>query len=472
MKTEYRTEADSMGQMQVPADAYYGAQTARAVENFPISDLRFPRQFIRALGLIKKHAAATNTALGLLPQKISEAIQKAAQEVSDGKLDAQFPVDIFQTGSGTSTNMNANEVIANRAIELLGGKRGDKSVHPNDHVNRGQSSNDAIPAAIHLAALDGLVHHLIPALNELHAALLKKAQEFGEILKIGRTHLQDATPIRLGQEFSGYTSQIEHSINRLWKVEDHLGELALGGTAVGTGINTHVEFARRTIEGLAAETGLKLREAPNHFEAQGAIDACVEASGALKAVAVSLIKIANDIRWLGSGPRCGLGELKLPATQPGSSIMPGKVNPVICEMAIQVGAQVIGNDAVVTFSATYGAFELNTMMPVAAYNLLQAIALLTTASRVFARRCVAGLEADAQKCESNLEQSLAMCTALAPVIGYDQAAKIAKLAYDQDRTVRQVALEVSGLGKAKIDELLDPRSQTEPGQGSGVGAGG
>ena len=461
-----------MGQMQVPADAYYGAQTARAVENFPISDLRFPRQFIRALGLIKKHAAATNTALGLLPQKISEAIQKAAQEVSDGKLDAQFPVDIFQTGSGTSTNMNANEVIANRAIELLGGKRGDKSVHPNDHVNRGQSSNDVIPAAIHLAALDGLVHHLIPALNELHAALLKKAQEFGEILKIGRTHLQDATPIRLGQEFSGYTSQIEHSINRLWKVEDHLGELALGGTAVGTGINTHVEFARRTIEGLAAETGLKLREAPNHFEAQGAIDACVEASGALKAVAVSLIKIANDIRWLGSGPRCGLGELKLPATQPGSSIMPGKVNPVICEMAIQVGAQVIGNDAVVTFSATYGAFELNTMMPVAAYNLLQAIALLTTASRVFARRCVAGLEADAQKCESNLEQSLAMCTALAPVIGYDQAAKIAKLAYDQDRTVRQVALEVSGLGKAKIDELLDPRSQTEPGQGSGVGAGG
>jgi fumarate hydratase class II len=472
MKTEYRTEADSMGQMQVPADAYYGAQTARAVENFPISDLRFPRQFIRALGLIKKHAAATNTALGLLPQKISEAIQKAAQEVSDGKLDAQIPVDIFQTGSGTSTNMNANEVIANRAIELLGGKRGDKSVHPNDHVNRGQSSNDVIPAAIHLAALDGLVHHLIPALNELHAALLKKAQEFGEILKIGRTHLQDATPIRLGQEFSGYTSQIEHSINRLWKVEDHLGELALGGTAVGTGINTHVEFARRTIEGLAAETGLKLREAPNHFEAQGAIDACVEASGALKAVAVSLIKIANDIRWLGSGPRCGLGELKLPATQPGSSIMPGKVNPVICEMAIQVGAQVIGNDAVVTFSATYGAFELNTMMPVAAYNLLQAIALLTTASRVFARRCVAGLEADAQKCESNLEQSLAMCTALAPVIGYDQAAKIAKLAYDQDRTVRQVALEVSGLGKAKIDELLDPRSQTEPGQGSGVGAGG
>src|SRR2546425_7020055 len=349
MKNDFRMEADSMGEMRVPADAWYGAQTARAVENFPISTLRFPRGFIRAMGLIKKHAAVTNESLGLLPANLSGAIQKAAQEVIDGKLDAHFPVDIFQTGSGTSTNMNANEVIGNRAIELLGGKRGDKSVHPNDHVNRGQSSNDVIPAAIHVAALEGIVHHLIPALNELHAALLKKAQEFGEVLKIGRTHLQDATPIRLGQEFSGYASQIEHSINRLWKVEDHLGELALGGTAVGTGINTHVEFARRTIEGIANETGLKLREAPNHFEAQGAIDACVEASGALKTVAVSLIKIANDIRWLGSGPRCGLGELRLPATQPGSSIMPGKVNPVMCEMVIQVGAQVLGNDAVVTF---------------------------------------------------------------------------------------------------------------------------
>src|SRR6266849_3311666 len=331
MKTEFRTESDSMGQMQVPADAYYGAQTARAIENFPISDLRFPRSFIRAMGLIKKHAAVTNTALGLLPAPISEAIQKAAQEVIDGKLDAHFDVDIFQTGSGTSTNMNANEVIANRASELLGGKRGDKSVHPNDHVNCGQSSNDVIPTAIHLAALDSIVHQLIPALNELHAALLNKAQAFGDILKIGRTHLQDATPIRLGQEFSGYASQVEHGINRLWKVEDNLSELALGGTAVGTGINTHIDFARKTIEGIADETGLKLREAKNHFEAQASRDACVETSGALKTVAVSLIKIANDIRWLGSGPRCGLGEFKLPATQPGSSIMPGKVNPVMCE---------------------------------------------------------------------------------------------------------------------------------------------
>ncbi len=472
MKDNFRTEADSMGQMQVPSEAYYGAQTARAVENFPISILRFSRQFIRALGLIKKHGAATNEALGLLPKNISNAVQKAAQEVIEGKLDQHFAVDIFQTGSGTSTNMNANEVIANRAIELLGGKRGDKSVHPNDHVNRGQSSNDVIPAAIHIAALDGIVHQLIPALNELHGALLKKAEEFGEVLKIGRTHLQDATPIRLGQEFSGYASQVEHGVNRLWKVEDHLGELALGGTAVGTGINTHLEFARRTIEGIANETGLSLREAPNHFEAQGAIDACVEASGALKAVAVSLIKIANDVRWLGSGPRCGLGEIKLPATQPGSSIMPGKVNPVMCEMVIQVGAQVLGNDAVVTFSGTYGAFELNTMLPVAAYNLLQSIDLLTSASRVFARRCVAGLEADVAKCEGNLEQSLAMCTALAPVIGYDKAAKIAKVAYESGRTVREVALETSGLDKNKIAELLDARSQTEPGEGSGIGAGG
>ena len=461
-----------MGPMQVPDDAYYGAQTARAVENFPISNLRFSRQFIRALGLIKKHAAATNAGLNLLPAPISEAIQKAAQEVVEGKWDSQFVVDIFQTGSGTSTNMNANEVIANRAAEISGGKRGDKSVHPNDHVNRGQSSNDVIPTAIHIAALDGIVHGLIPALGELQAALSKKAAEFDAVLKIGRTHLQDATPIRLGQEFSGYASQVEHGIARLRSVENHLGELPLGGTAVGTGINTHIEFARRTIEGMARELKLKLREAPNHFEAQGSIDTLVETSGVLKTVAVSLIKIANDIRWLGSGPRCGLGEIKLPATQPGSSIMPGKVNPVMCEMVIQVGAQVIGNDAVVTFAGTFGNFELNTMLPVAAYNLLQAIDLLTNASRAFANRCVSGLTADVEKCESNIEQSLAMCTALAPEIGYDKAAKIAKVAYDTGRTVREVALEISGLDKKKLDELLDPKSQTEPGMGSGTGAGG
>ncbi len=472
MKNDFRTESDSMGPMQVPMDAYYGAQTARAVENFPISSLRFPRQFIRALGLIKKHAAAANTSLDLLPQNISRAVQAAAQEVIEGKLDAQFVVDIFQTGSGTSTNMNVNEVVANRACEISGGKRGDKSIHPNDHVNRGQSSNDVIPTAIHLAALDGIVHRLLPALGELHAALDKKAKEFDVVLKIGRTHLQDATPIRLGQEFSGYASQVEHGIARLKSLEKHLGELPLGGTAVGTGINTHLEFSRRTIAGIAAEAKLNLCEAPNHFEAQGAIDALVEASGALKTVAVSLIKIANDVRWLGSGPRCGLGEIKLPATQPGSSIMPGKVNPVMCEMVIQVGAQVIGNDAAVTFAGTFGNFELNTMLPVAAHNLLQSIELLTSASHVFARRCISGLEADVQKCEGNIEQSLAMCTSLAPVIGYDKAAKIAKVAYESGRTVREVALEISGLDKNKIAELLDAKSQTEPGTGVGMAAGG
>ena len=461
-----------MGEMQVPADAYYGAQTARAVENFPISNLRFPRQFIRAIGLIKKHAAATNAALGLLPAPISNAIQKAAQEVIDGKWDSQFIVDIFQTGSGTSTNMNANEVIANRAAEINGGQRGDKLIHPNDHVNRGQSSNDVIPTAIHLAALAGIVNGLIPALTELQSALAKKAKEFDSVLKIGRTHLQDATPIRLGQEFSGYAGQVEHAIARLHGVEAHIGELPLGGTAVGTGINTHVEFARRTIESIAIETKLTLREAPNHFAAQGSIDAFVETSGALKTAAVSLIKIANDIRWLGSGPRCGLGEIKLPATQPGSSIMPGKVNPVMCEMVIQVGGQVIGNDATVSFAGAFGNFELNTMLPVAAYNLLQSIELLTNASRVFARRCVAGLEADAEKCESNIEQSLAMCTALAPEIGYDKAAKIAKVAYETRRTVREVALEISGLDKEKLDRLLEAKSQTEPGTGLGMGGGG
>ncbi|HEY2082864.1 MAG TPA: class II fumarate hydratase [Verrucomicrobiae bacterium] len=467
MKPDFRTESDSMGQMQVPAEAYYGAQTARAVENFPISNLRFSRQFIRALGLIKKHAAAANENLGLLPNNISNAIQKAAQEVIDGNWDSQFAVDIFQTGSGTSTNMNANEVIANRAAEINGGKRGDKSIHPNDHVNRGQSSNDVIPTAIHLAALDGIVHGLMPALSELQSALAKKVKEFDSVLKIGRTHLQDATPIRLGQEFSGYASQVEHALARLRAVEPHLGELPLGGTAVGTGINTHVEFARRTIDGIAVETKLPLRETSNHFAAQGSIDAFIETSGALKTVAVSLIKIANDIRWLGSGPRCGLGEIKLPATQPGSSIMPGKVNPVMCEMVIQVGAQVIGNDAVVTFAGTFGNFELNTMQPVATYNLLQSIELLTSASRVFARRCVTGLEADVEKCEGNIEQSLAMCTALAPEIGYDKAAKIAKVAYETGRTVREVALEISGLDRKKLDQLLDAKSQTDPGIGAG-----
>jgi fumarate hydratase class II len=449
--------------MQIPARAYYGAQTARAVENFPISNLRFPRSFIHALGLIKKHAALTNQELGGLKPALAGAIVQAAQEVADGKWDGEFVLDIFQTGSGTSTNMNANEVIANRAMELLGGKRGEKLVHPNDHVNRGQSSNDVIPTAIHLAALEAMERRLIPALTGLQEALQRKAAEFHDVLKIGRTHLQDATPIRLGQEFGGYASQLQHGLARLRMAEKDLGELALGGTAVGTGINTHPEFARRTIARLAAEMNLPLREAADHFEAQGGRDAVVEASGMLKTVAVSLIKIANDIRLLGSGPRLGLGELKLPATQPGSSIMPGKVNPVMCEMVLQVCAQVLGNDAAITFSGSFGNFELNVMLPVMAHNLLQSIELLATASDVFARRCVAGLEVDRDKCRNNLELSLSNCTILAPVIGYDKAAKIAKVAFETNRTVRQVALEISGLEPARLEELLDPAKQTAPG---------
>ena len=459
MGESFRTETDSMGEMRVPANAYYGAQTARAVENFPISSLRFPREFIRALGLLKKHAAITNSELDLLDGKLSSAIVNAAEEVISGKLNAHFVVDVFQTGSGTSTNMNANEVIANRATELLGGQLGDKLVHPNDHVNRGQSSNDVIPTAIHLAALSMIEAELRPALAELRLALQAKASAFHDILKIGRTHLQDATPIRLGQEFSGYASQLAHALERLNSVQLHLGELALGGTAVGTGLNTHPEFARRTIARLADETKLPLREATNHFEAQSARDACAEASGVLKTIAVSLIKIANDIRWLASGPRLGLGEIRLPVTQPGSSIMPGKVNPVMCEMLIQVGTQVIGNDATITFGGGFGNFELNVMMPVIAYNLLQSISLLSNGARIFARRCVVGIEADAEKCESNIERSLALCTALVPAIGYDKAAQIAKVASETNRSVREVAEEIANLKPDVLDALLDPRKQ-------------
>jgi fumarate hydratase class II len=463
MDEGFRIETDSMGQMRVPSGALYGAQTARAVENFPISNLRFPRPFIRALGLIKKHAAAANAALRLLPDRIAAAIQEAAEEVIQGQWDDQFVVDIFQTGSGTSTNMNVNEVIANRAAELLGGSRGDKRVHPNDHVNLGQSSNDVIPTAIHVAALETIHRELLPSLDTLHRALSQQASALDRIIKIGRTHLQDATPVRLGQEFGGYASQVEHGVNRVRVASRELEELALGGTAVGTGINTHPEFARLSIEGLARQTGLELREASNHFEAQGGRDAAVQTSGALKTLAVSLVKIANDIRWLASGPRCGLGELRLSATQPGSSIMPGKVNPVMSEILIQVCAQVLGNDAVITFSGAFGNFELNVMLPVIAHNLLQSIRLLTRATDVFARRCVEGLEADAARCESFIEQSLAMVTGLAPVIGYDAAAQIAKHAVERGQTVREVALRESGLSPEELQRLLDPHRLTQPG---------
>ena len=460
---ETRIERDTMGELAVPADAYYGVQTARAIENFPISPLRFPRSFIRAMGLIKRSAASVNESLGLLNRKSAAAIRQAAQEVIDGTLDAEFPVDIFQTGSGTSTNMNTNEVIANRATEFLGGRRGSKLVHPNDHVNLGQSSNDVIPTAIHIAASETIQVQLIPALDRLHRALMGKAREFDKIVKIGRTHLQDATPVRLGQEFGGYARQIELGIQRVKHAQAAMSEVALGGTAVGTGLNCHPAFSRKVLAQISKETGCSFKEAANHFEAQSAQDALVEASGALRTVAVSLMKIANDVRWLGSGPRCGLGEIQLPETQPGSSIMPGKVNPVIAESVTMVCAQVIGNDATVTIGGQAGNFELLVMLPVMAYNLLQSIDLLASASTNFAARCIEGIGANEDRCRSLIEESLAMCTALAPEIGYEAAAKIAKDAFKSGKTVRAVAQEQQVLPDKRLAELLDPWRMTKSG---------
>ncbi|MBM3268872.1 MAG: class II fumarate hydratase [Candidatus Sericytochromatia bacterium] len=466
-----RTETDSMGEMQVPADAYYGASTARAVLNFPISGFRLPRRLIRGLGLVKLAAARVNVRLGLLDARLGEAIAQAAQEVVDGKLDDHFPVDVYQTGSGTSSNMNVNEVLANRAAELLGGARGSRLVHPNDHVNLGQSSNDVFPTAIHVAVLEALHHDLRPVLVRLGAELDARSREWWEILKIGRTHLMDATPIRLGQEFGGYASQVHHAVRRIERTYGSLAELAIGGTAVGTGINTHPEFARRACAELSDLTGSEFREADNHFEAQGARDALVETSGQLRTIAVSLAKIANDVRWLGSGPRCGLGELELPAVQPGSSIMPGKVNPVVCESLVQVCAQVIGHDAAIAQGGLGGHFELNAMMPLMAYNLLESIRLLCNAAAAFADKCVAGLQPDADRCRDLIEHSLAMCTSLAPHIGYDAAARLAKKAYATHRTIREIAYEESGLPREEVDRLLDPASMTAPDAGR-VGSGG
>jgi fumarate hydratase class II len=468
---QVRTEKDSMGEVKVPQDAYYGAQTQRAIDNFPISQRRFPREFIRAIGLIKQAAAHVNRELGLLEERVTEPIIRAAQEVVDGKFDADFAIDIYQTGSGTSTNMNANEVIANRAVEHIGGTRGSRTIHPNDHVNMCQSSNDVIPAAIHVAALERLDKHLLPAFRDLHKALATKAREFDDVMKIGRTHLMDATPIRLGQEFSGYARQVELGIRRLESARASLAELALGGTAVGTGLNAHPEFAKRVIATLSEMTGIEFREAENHFEAQGAQDALVEASGALKTVAVSLMKIANDLRWLGSGPRCGIGELLLPELQPGSSIMPGKVNPVIPESVLQVGAQVLGNDTVITLGAQWGVLDLNTMLPVMASNLLESIQILGTAASNFAERCIMGIEANRQRCTELIEQSQAMCTALAPEIGYDAAAQIAKESFASGKTVRQIAQERQVLPQERLNELLDPRRMTEPGLTGGPAGG-
>ena len=467
---ETRIERDSMGEMQVPAHAYWGASTHRAVLNFPISDLRFPRQFVRALGQIKQAAAQVNESLGTVDAQIAEAIVQAAQEVIDGKLDSHFVLDIFQTGSGTSTNMNANEVIANRASELLGGSRGSRKVHPNDHVNFGQSSNDVIPTAIHLSALVSIEHDLIPALQGLQRSLEQKAEEFMPVVKTGRTHLQDATPIRLGQEFQGYAGQIERGIARMGHAQNELSEVALGGTAVGTGVNTHPEFAGLVCRRLSEIDGVTVHETSNHFQAQSTLDNVVEASGSLNTLAVSLMKIANDIRWLSSGPRAGIGEIDLPAVQPGSSIMPGKVNPVIAESVTMVCAQVMGNHTTITIAGQSGNFEINVMMPVSAYNLLQSISLLASVTRNFTEQCIKGIKATTKGPEM-VERGLAISTALAPIIGYDEAASISKEAYKTGKAIREVARERTNLSEEELDRILDPASMTKPGLEGGPASG-
>jgi len=435
-----REEKDTMGTVRVPENAYFGAQTQRAVENFPISGLKLPLVFVYSLALIKKYSARVNFELGLLSAKISESIMQAAREVRDGNYDDQFVVDVFQTGSGTSTNMNMNEVIASRANEIISGKKGGKSpVHPNDHVNLGQSSNDVIPSTIHISALLSIKDQLIPSLKLLHTTILQKEKEFAKIRKIGRTPLQDAVPMTLGQEFSGYARQIELSMKRINAVEERLSELALGGTAVGTGLNAHPEFATKVIAHICKYTKLPFKPAINRFEAQATRDAAVETSGVFKTIAVSLSKIANDIRWLASGPRCGLGEINIPSLQPGSSIMPGKVNPVIPEVVIQVTAQVAGNDTAIMMGGQGGSFELNTMLPVIAYNLLQSIDLLSSVSEVFATKCLSGVTANREKCASYIENSLSLATGLVPHIGYDRAAAIAKKAHETGKTIREIA---------------------------------
>jgi fumarate hydratase class II len=469
--TTTRTETDSLGPIEVEAKNYFGAQTERARRNFPVSGLTFPHRFIAAHALIKREAAKVNRDMGLVPAEIAEAIVAAADEVIGGRFPQDFPLDIFQTGSGTSTNMNLNEVISNRAIEILGGEMGTKKpVHPNDHVNASQSSNDSIPTSIHVSAYLAIVEDLEPALTRLHAALAAKAKEFDPVVKIGRTHLQDAVPVRLGQEFGGYAQQIKNGLARLESIKPRLAELALGGTAVGTGLNAPPGFSEKVIEGMAQATGAPFRQAENLFEALAAKDAAVETSGALRTIAVSLAKVANDIRWLGSGPRCGIGEIDLPSLQPGSSIMPGKVNPVIPEMALMVSAQVIGNDTTIAIAGSSGNFELNVMMPVIAYNLLQSVEILANASKLLADRCVEGLTANLERNKELVERSLAMCTALAPKIGYDQAAAIAKEAFKTGRTVREIAAEREVLPPHELEQVLDPYAQTEGGiQGIPVG---
>ncbi len=458
MADGYRIEKDSLGEMQVPEEALYGAQTQRAVENFPISGQRFGRRFIEALGLIKKSAAQTNLELGNLDADIAEAIAQAAGEVADGKWDDEFVLDIYQTGSGTSTNMNVNEVVAHRATQI----RGDK-VHANDHVNFGQSSNDVIPTAIHVSALAAVKKQLLPGLEHLRSALSAKAEEFDGVVKSGRTHLMDATPIRLGQEFRGYATQVTKGVERVSRAAAELEELALGGTAVGTGINTHEDFAAKTIARISEATGISFREAPDHFEAQAAKDAAVSTAGALNTVATSLMKIADDIRWLGSGPTSGIHEIKLPAIQPGSSIMPGKVNPVMSEAMMMVCARVMGNHTTITVAGSRGNFELNVMMPVLAQALLESITLLAKISTAFADKCVAGIEVNIERAKELLEKNPSIATALNPYIGYDAASVVAKEAAKRGVSVRQVVAEKELLPDDEIDDALDVRGMTEPG---------
>lgn len=458
---DHRIEHDSLGEMAVPANAYWGAQTQRAVQNFPISGIRFERRFIRALGIIKKASAQANHELGLLPTDKVNPILEAADEVIAGEHDEQFPVDVFQTGSGTSSNMNVNEVIANRATELAGYELGSREIHPNDHVNYGQSSNDVIPTAMHVSAHEAVERDVIPALKQLATQLEHKEVEFDSIVKTGRTHLQDATPVRLGQEFGGYRTQIEKGIRRVSSSTPHLKELALGGTATGTGLNTHPEFPTVAAEYISEETGLEFREADNHFEAQAAHDAMSEAHSALRTVAGSMNKIANDLRLLASGPRNGLGEIEQPENQPGSSIMPGKINPVVAEAVNQVHKQIIGNDATVAAGAARGELDLNLYKPVLAYNFLQTSKLITNAASIFAERFVAKLEANAEHCENQVEQSMALATALNPAIGYDAAAKVAKTALESGETVREVAISEGYLTEEEAEEVLDPIKMTD-----------
>jgi fumarate hydratase, class II len=462
---EYRVESDTMGEVKVPNSAYYGAQTQRAVENFPISGIRLPREFIRAMALIKLAAAKANMQLGLLDPKKGEAIVSAAKEIMEGSLYEQFVVDVFQTGSGTSTNMNTNEVIANRAIELLGGKRGDKKViHPNDHVNMCQSTNDVFPAAIHVSAAEEIGRKLIPSLQSLLKALERKTVEFDDVVKAGRTHLQDAVPVTLGQEFSAYASMIRHGIRRAEMARDTLLELPLGGTATGTGLNAHPKYSELAINEINRLSGFHFKKAENIFESMQGKDACVEASGLLKTIAASLMKIANDLRLLNSGPRSGLGEIDMPATEPGSSIMPGKVNPVIPEAVNLVAAQVIGNDAAIAMCGSLGQLELNIMMPVIAYDLLQSIEILANGSRVLSEKCVSGITADKERCYSYADRSLMIVTSITPHIGYDNAAKVAKKAMAENKSIREVILEEKILPKEKLDQVLDLKKMTKGGR--------